>query len=210
MNKNRLLLTLQTPLLLLLIVLSGCASTAPEETWKPVAMATSEPIRAAQKIFFVFDVSVENKGKASDQSLPYSSTIVQNWTAFGNQLVQELKTKGVESEFIISTDRIAPDSDRLRNIRVHKEVTHVVSLVETRALSRGDAIVDAWWAAVVYQANDGKKWDEKRNYENISLYKYKYVGWDCFVTLHTKETETNCLKTHANFHLDNLKKIGIL
>jgi hypothetical protein len=210
MNKNSLLSFLQIPILLLIIVLTACATAPPEETWKPVTMATTEPIRTAQKIFFVFDVSVENRDKISDQSLSNSSTTVQNWTTFGKQFVKELNVLGVNADFVISTDKIPPDSDRLRNIGVPKDVTHVVSLVETRALSRGDAIVDAWWTAVVYQANDSKRWDEKRHYETISLYKYKFVGWSCFVSNSNKDLGTDCLKKHTTFHLDNLKKIGIL
>lgn len=210
MNKNRLLLSLQVPFLSLLVALTGCAAAPPEETWKPVVMATSTPIHTAKKIYFVFDVSVENRGKTSDQSLPYSSTTVQNWTAFASQLVKNLKAIGVDADFVISTDKIPPDSDKLKNIRVPSDATHVVTLVESRILSRGETIVDASWVAVAYQANDGKRWDEKRNYERISLYKYKFVGWGCFVTSSNKDQDTDCLKKHSIFHIDNLKKIGIL
>ncbi len=208
MHKNRLLLLLQT--LFLLTFLAGCAAAPPEETWKPVTMATSLPIQHAKKIYFVFDVSLENRDKTSDQSLSNSSTAVQNWTAFGKQFVKELKALGVDADFVISTDKIPPNSDRLRKIDVPKDATHVVSLVETSTRSNGTAVVNASWAAVVYQANDGKRWDEKRNYEMISLYKYKFVGWSCFVSNSNKDLDTDCLKKHTTFHFDNLKKIGIL
>jgi hypothetical protein len=210
MNKKPLLLALKISLVPLFVGLSSCAAPVPEETWKPVAMSTTTPIHTARKIYFAFDVSVENRDKTLNQSLPYDSSSVKNWTAFASQMVKELKVAGVDADFIISTDKIAPEADKLRNIRVPSDVTHVVSLVESRTLSRGQVIVDAWWVATVYQVNAGKKWDEKSEFDKISLYKYKYVGWDCIDSLRAKDDDADCVKKHTSFHFDNLKKIGIL
>ncbi len=180
MNKNLLLLTLKISLLLSFIGLSACATSPPEATWEPVTMATTAPIHGAKKIYFVFDVSVENKDKALNKSLPDDSSTVQEWTAFASQMMKELKTAGVNADFILYTDKIGAEPDKIRNVRAPNDATHVVTLNEVRTMSRGRFVVNAWWVATVYQVNPGKKWDEKNQFEKISLYKYKFVGGTCF------------------------------
>ena len=210
MNNNPLLPSLKILLVLLFIGLSGCATSPPEETGKPVTMATTTPIYKAKKIYFVFEVSVETGNTKIGKPITYDSLAVKNWTAFASQMVKEVKAAGVDADFVINIAKIDDELDLQRSIHAPNDASHVVHLVEVRTKSRGTLIVEASWEAVVYQNNIGKKWDDKSQLEKISLYKYNYVGGACYMSLVSKSADTDCVKKHTSFHLDNLKKVGIL
>jgi hypothetical protein len=206
MYKKLLLLVVQTSQLLILIVLSGCAAApAPQEIWQPVSMVKTVPTYFAKKIYFIIDVSVE----ASEVDKEQPARVVSHWTTIANQLVKDIKEAGADADFIISIEKIDPKADVVKNIDVPLDATHAVILSEARTETRGQVVVNAWWTASVYHAISKNAY-YKNNYENISLYKYKFVSWGCSDTLSSKETETACYKAHSTYHINNLKKIGIL
>ncbi len=186
------------------LTLLGCAASQAKLTAEPAIFDNIQPT-PAKKIIFDFDVSLEN-----NSSFFGTKRSVEQWTQYAENLVEKIEALGLKADFTIKFEKFASPDPSGREQQM-QDATHLVWLTEERGTLYGSSLIDVFWNASVLQLIPNAEYG-RTTYKKSSSYKYKFVGWDCFINqkLHSDDYTKNCLDAHANFQIAQLKKAGII
>ena len=181
----------------LALVLMGCAGPQPKLIHPPVNVSDIKPI-SAKKIFFYFDVSLESNYRNN-----WRDVAVEHWTQLGNHLVEKIKGSGVNADFKIKFEKSGLPG------QPPQDATHILLFTQESATLSSTIIVDYTWNTAVLQKMPSS--DVNRiNYKQLSVYKYRYDNFDCFLKMRSDEFKKTCFDAHSNFQIEQLKRMGII